>query len=1320
MSQQYLSEFYTYKPLPPARVLVDRLPGADDNRVGDAGTPLEKRIQDLVLAGNGAFVRRRYAEALDLYLQAWGLLPRLIHPFFPEYAARLDDTALLDIDVAEHLLASSVQVLRLRDSLGPRAPILPPQPAPDGLAALVERFGGKLAPAQRDLAFAGAYAAGGQPTLAARAATQALQEAPDDLELQANARILLGAMQLRAGQPDQAQHELQAALDAYRKAARPDGIAAVQHNLGVALTVSGKAEEAGTLFASAASQGPGQLPWQVMHSLNPGIAAVTRPFGQVGLPLLVKDTTAGTWATLAGTDTGTAKQAVTVVRDGGATRLQLDDGAIDTLRAELYEARVNAESLQALDPILWEPVQFVAYLTHVQGFVLPLALGDTYAALGDFQKAITYYLKVRDYPFLNLPIERPLVWGKLARAHLQLATRLYRDRDAAGARAHYEQIVRIQPDGSFELSGALYEGTFAALQAETLAFLQATDPAGFTAIDTSRRTLLLEALTSLRQILAGINYLGFPDDIIPIHRWRYLQNVARYFANQAIQAERAYINFTQTAEREEFTRLALEQAVDAQAAALDVEDLRVGAAEAQLQVAELAADLNRTRRDNAVEQRNEYASVSRQLAYLDEITAFTNASGIRDTKIRINSDWASLLGVSAADYDPNRLIQLLTRQRSQLSRGYELHNMDRQVEELNGAVRVGDAQVQAAGAMVDVAVGQRQLAELRLTQVQAQLAFFNGQEFTPELWDNLAQAQRDISRRYLDWAISAAFLMERAFEYQYDTEVNRIRFDYERSELHGLLAGDFLLADIDSFSFDRLLETAKRAPVKVSIPLADRYPFQYYQQFQRTGRIDFQTLLDDFDRAYPGVHLTRIRRVEVVVEGLVGPDGLHGTLTNSGVTLVRDRAGDRRLRFGKPETLVLSRFDLRNDGFVFESDEDVLEVFEGSGMAGGWILEFPPDSNDVDYTAITNVHLVLYAEGLHSDAVANTVRAELAATAVYEYSLGLGLAFQFPDEFFGFQDTGTLTVTIDNAYLPFDHTDPVLHDLDVRVETTAGVPASGLTVHVERVGGPAADLVTDGNGMVSTGGTPLDVLRGQALLGDWTLRIDPAANPGFDPETVENLFLFAEYRYTPRGRPVVRDEFTADPLAQFEVVDDPQATFDAPSLWGYDPAGQRIRQTSNIHAPDGAANLNTAPNKPGTYLVRRESPQWPLLSDLVLRARVRSDDQNGIGLVVRYVDQDNFYFVLLDARRGYRRLGKKVNGVFGELDTPAVDTTEGYPTGQDLELTVAVVGDALIAQLDGTKILRGRDRSLPGPGRVGFYAWANPQAQFLDLEARRS
>jgi hypothetical protein len=232
------------------------------------------------------------------------------------------------------------------------------------------------------------------------------------------------------------------------------------------------------------------------------------------------------------------------------------------------------------------------------------------------------------------------------------------------------------------------------------------------------------------------------------------------------------------------------------------------------------------------------------------------------------------------------------------------------------------------------------------------------------------------------------------------------------------------------------------------------------------------------------------------------------------------------------------------------------------------------------------------------------------------------------------------------------------------------------------------------------------------------VRIDPDANPGFDPEQVDNLFLFTEYAYTPRGRPAARDDFASNPLAQFEVVDDPQATVARPSAWSYAAVGQRVRQTSDIHAPAGNANLNSSPTKPGTYLVRRESDAWPTLRDLVVRAHIRSDDSDGIGLIFRYSGPDHFYFLLLDQRRGYRRIGKKVNGVFSELDVPAVDTTRGYPTGRDLELTVAAVGDALVACLDGEEILRGRDRAGPAAGRVGFYAWANQQAHFLDLEVR--
>ena len=65
----------------------------------------------------------------------------------------------------------------------------------------------------------------------------------------------------------------------------------------------------------------------------------------------------------------------------------------------------------------------------------------------------------------------------------------------------------------------------------------------------------------------------------------------------------------------------------------------------------------------------------------------------------------------------------------------------------------------------------------------------------------------------------------------------------------------------------------------------------------------------------------------------------------------------------------------------------------------------------------------------------------------------------------------------------------------------------------------------------------------------------------------------------------------------------------------------------------------------------------------------------------------------MDAQRNYRRIGKKVEGVFRESDEPALDTTTGYTINQDHEIIVTAVKDAILIYLDGSKILYGRDRS---------------------------
>ena len=194
-----------------------------------------------------------------------------------------------------------------------------------------------------------------------------------------------------------------------------------------------------------------------------------------------------------------------------------------------------------------------------------------------------------------------------------------------------------------------------------------------------------------------------------------------------------------------------------------------------------------------------------------------------------------------------------------------------------------------------------------------------------------------------------------------------------------------------------------------------------------------------------------------------------------------------------------------------------------------------------------------------------------------------------------------------------------------------------------------------------------------------------------------------EYEYIPRGRSLVIDKFVEDTLNQFDVIDD-AAVMGGPSSWAHSAnLGGSIVQTSDISGPP----LNADPSKPGTYLVHKTSKEWPDLQDLVMISRLQSGDEDAIGLVFRYQDPDNFYFFLMDRQRGYRRIGKKIAGVFQELDMPTIQfVTPGYELNRTYEVSIAAVGGAISVFLDGVHILTGIDSSLIKPGRIGLYAWS--------------
>jgi len=1326
MATKFLGNYYSYKVLSKR----PRVPAAE----ADPGAALERQVQARLESGHQAFFRDEFQAALQEYQTAYSLLHKFLHPSFPAEVSVFAPDLLRDLKATDLMMAATAQVAKFRAAVGNR-PIVAPVDPPKDVSAIVERLGsvGTAAapsPAAALYQQASSYLQAGATDEARPLIKRAMAlNAGKDRDLEVDLLVTSGVAALQRQDFGEAQEAFQKAsqLTAQGNSApRPARLAAISNNLGVLATLTGDARTAGAAFQAAGDAVPLSLGRSLTQPFDSGTAAaLQRPMGGEGLGLILGSATEGnSWLSVSPGVAATAGAEQLGVFAGDRTkRVKLQGDAAANLKAEVYEPRIHAASLRELATFEAVESNFLAYIPHTYGFTLPLSLGDCYVEMGEFDQAILWYLKARDYEFLNQPIEAPAVWLKLANAFVRWGDFLFESGRKEEATTTYEQVVRLSAP-FVDLASPLYATpVFDPLAAQVLALLAAPQPPDPDVHNPAIAAVVLLAKLNLQNLEDGIDFplLGLAPEQIPVFRFDYLQNVARYFAEHAIGAERTYIQFKTSAEQEEFSRAMLQNAVDLERANEALEAKRVEIAQEQREAVEANQDYAEKQLQNARNLKAEYAQVSLQEIALDSEITYVGAP-------TTEYDFSGYegYGISNGSHRVDEVLRTLTRRRREISREFELHNLDRHIGELDAARRVADEQVDVAIKQKQAADLQKNIATLRRQQAEQQVALFDSQEFTPDLWNRLANEMREISRSYLDQAIVIARLMEQAYEFEVGKRLGIIKPSYTRNDLSGLLAGDFLLRDIDSFTFLRIVLGEKKQPVKEIISLADRYPVQFLRDFQRTGRMGFRTELSDFDRCYPGSYQQRIKRVEVIVEGLIGREGLHASLTNTGLCLTRTRDGRIKLRLLQPETLLISRYRLGADALVFPPDNEMLAIFEHAPVSTTWIFELSPAANDIVLNYITDVKLVLHYEAFFDPNLKPLVLEELAVEQISSGRRTVALRYEMFDEFFAFQDMGEVTFALRPEMLPFYQTDPRIRELTILVQTEDGVSPQGLAVRVRAADGTSATQATTADGALSTGGGgPLDAFAGKPWLQEWTIAVPRADNQarfdaGFQWSQVRNLIVTAEYEFTPRripGEPflLLRDRFDQDPLARFDVVDDPQANAGAPSDWSFNAAEQRVEQSSNIHGgPDGPAD--TDPVKPGTYLVRKITAEQPAVRDFLVACDAGSEIGGGIGLVFRWQDADNFYYFLMDSARGFRRLGKKIGGVFQELDTAAVDTGHGYDADTAYALRVRASGSSLEAYLNGDLVLAGQDASLPDAGRAGLFCWGGASARFDNFQ----
>jgi hypothetical protein len=118
-------------------------------------------------------------------------------------------------------------------------------------------------------------------------------------------------------------------------------------------------------------------------------------------------------------------------------------------------------------------------------------------------------------------------------------------------------------------------------------------------------------------------------------------------------------------------------------------------------------------------------------------------------------------------------------------------------------------------------------------------------------------------------------------------------------------------------------------------------------------------------------------------------------------------------------------------------------------------------------------------------------------------------------------------------------------------------------------------------------------------------------------------------------------------------------------------------------------------------------------SNYSVEAILKSTDNDGIGLMFRYQNQNNYYKLDLDMQRNFAKLFKVVSGV---ETTIATATAPGYTQGANSNLEVKVIGNQIQVFQDGKDIFNGpvTDNSLT-TGTVALYCWGNQNSYFDDV-----
>lgn len=185
-----------------------------------------------------------------------------------------------------------------------------------------------------------------------------------------------------------------------------------------------------------------------------------------------------------------------------------------------------------------------------------------------------------------------------------------------------------------------------------------------------------------------------------------------------------------------------------------------------------------------------------------------------------------------------------------------------------------------------------------------------------------------------------------------------------------------------------------------------------------------------------------------------------------------------------------------------------------------------------------------------------------------------------------------------------------------------------------------------------------------------------------------------------------------DPLSYFDFEDDPDVSGASPAAdWSFEASQGYIEQNNNVRGGPATSNGKKA----GAHGLLRINNSPYSVKNFIAKTTVNTPDPDGIGLVFRKQDNDNFYYLLFSARHNYTLLGKKVAGSYELLDEGGLHESIGHTESTDMEIKLIADGNRFMVYRNNQFVCDGVDAAISNTGRLGFFTHRNAAAHFFDL-----